>query len=273
VSTPTTPAPDGQYVLSGISAARDLFNLRTVNRDAALVVRHLRPGMRVVDFGCGAGSLTCGFAELVAPGDVLGFDISEDAIGRAKALAEQSGLTNVQFSVANINDLDLPVESFDIAHFSGVLMYLKQPKRALELAFRCLKSGGMLAAREAQKAGDWFAGPCAESIALYFKVAVEGQRTRGGDPFLGMRLNALARDAGFAGLEATPSYSAGLSNVKATGTAMLSTLRLPEFRATALQCGISADRFERLADEISTWADSEDSIAAFAECTVVGWKP
>ena len=55
--------------------------------------------------------------------------------------------------------------------------------------------------------------------------------------------------------------------------AMLSTLGLPEFRATALQCGISAERFERLADEISSWTDNEDSIAAFAECTVVGWKP
>ena len=117
MSSPTTTARDGEYVLSGIPAARDLFNLRTVNRDVGLVVRHLRPGMRVVDFGCGAGSLTCGFAELVAPADVLGFDISEDAIVRAKALAEQSGLKNVQFSVANINDLDLPGESFDIAHF------------------------------------------------------------------------------------------------------------------------------------------------------------
>jgi SAM-dependent methyltransferase len=273
VSTPTTAAGDGQYALSGIPAARDLFNLRTINRDAALVVPHLHPGMRVVDFGCGAGSLTCGFAELVAPGDVLGFDMSEDAIGRAKALAEQSGLTNVQFSVANINDLDLPAESFDIAHFSGVLMYLKEPERALQLAFRCLKSGGMLAAREAQKAGDWFAGPYAESIALFFKVAVEGHRTRGGDPFLGKRLTTLARDAGFVGVEATPSYSAGLSNVKATGTAILSTLGLPDFRATALQCGISAERFEWLSEEISSWTESPDSIAAFAECTVLGCKP
>ena len=152
-------------------------------------------------------------------------------------------------------------------------MYLKEPERALQLAFGCLKSGGILVAREAQKAGDWFAGPYAESIALYFKVAVEGHRARGGDPFLGTRLTALEREAGFAGLEATPSYSTGLSNVKATGTAMLSTLGLPDFRASALQCGISAERFERLAKEISSWADSEDSIAAFAECTVVGWKP
>jgi ubiquinone/menaquinone biosynthesis C-methylase UbiE len=271
--SPSATAGDEQYLLSGSTSARDLFNRRTIARDAAVVVAHLSSGMRLVDFGCGAGSLTCGFAEVVAPADVLGVDLSADAIGRARALAEQSGLRNVQFSVANINDLELPPDSFDVTHFSGVLMYLKEPERALRLAFRSLKSGGMLAAREGQKAGDWFGGPNAESIALYFRVAVEGHMARGGDPFLGKRLAGLARDAGFERLEVTPSYSAGLSNVRATATTMLSMFDRADFRATALQSGISAERFNRLADEISTWAESEDSVAAFAECTVIGWKP
>jgi SAM-dependent methyltransferase len=137
-STSTVGAHD--YIHSGDASARDLHNLRTVNRDASHVVPHLRPGMRVVDFGCGAGSVTCGFAELVAPAEVLGFDISEEAIARARSLAAQSGLTNVQFSVSNIYDLDLPADSFDVAHFSAVLMHLKEPEHALQLAFRCLKS-------------------------------------------------------------------------------------------------------------------------------------
>ena len=271
----TSPATAGSdpYLLAGVASARDLFNLRTVNRDASLVVPHLRPGLRLVDFGCGAGSLTCGFAEMVAPAEVMGFDISEDAIGRARAMAEQSGLSNVRFSVANINDLDLPAKSFDVAHFIGVLAYLKEPERVLQLAFHSLKSGGLLAAREAQKAGDWFGGPYAESIALYFSVVIESHKARGGDPFLGRRLPSLARETGFVRLEATPSCSAGLSNVKATATTMLSVLGRPDFRATALQSGISAERFDGLADEISIWAASEDSIAAFAECTVIGWNP
>jgi len=73
--------------------------------------------MRLVDFGCGAGSLTCGFARLIAPGEVLGFDMSEAAIARARGLAEQAGLTNVRFSVADVSQLDLATESFDGAHF------------------------------------------------------------------------------------------------------------------------------------------------------------
>jgi SAM-dependent methyltransferase len=275
LSTHETSAktPGNAYVLAGNATARDLFNRRTVHEDAALVVPHLRPGMRLVDFGCGAGSLTCGFASLVAPGEVFGFDVSEDAIDRAKALVEESGLTNVQFSVANIDDLDLPAETFDVAHFSGVLMYLKEPERALRLASRCLKSGGLLAAREAQKAGDWFGGPCAESVALLHKVAAEGIKAAGGDPFLGRRLLGLVREAGFERLEAMPGYSSALSDVTAGAVAMRSAFGQPNFRAIALECGISAEQLAQLADAISTWATSKDSVAALAERTVIGWKP
>ena len=53
---------------------------------------------------------------------------------------------------------------------------------------------------------------------------------------------------------------------------MLSIVGRPDIRASAIQSGVTAERFDRLADEISTWAASEDSIAAVAECTVIGWK-
>jgi ubiquinone/menaquinone biosynthesis C-methylase UbiE len=259
--------------MAGIASANDVFSRRTITRDAGLVVPHLHPGTRLVDFGCGPGSLTCGFAELVAPADVLGFDASEDAIRRARALAEQSGLRNVQFSVANIYDLDLLPDSFDVAHFSGVLMHLKNPQRALGLAFRSLKSGGMLAAREGQKAADWFAGPNADAVALFSSLVLERHKLRGGDPFIGKRLIPLARETGFERLQATPSFSDALSNVREVSRAMRSMLGQADFRAAALQGGMSAERFDRLDGELSIWADSEDSIAAFAECTVIGWKP
>jgi SAM-dependent methyltransferase len=272
--TSTTSARDNEYSFAGNEFATEHFNRRTISRDAVLVVPHLRAGMRLVDFGCGAGSLTCGFAELVAPADVVGFDTAEVAIGRARALAEEKSLRNVQFVLANIYDLELPVESCDVAHFSGVLMHLSEPERALGLAFRSLKSGGMLAAREAQKAGDWFGGPSADSVALFQKtILTEFFKMHGGDPFIGGRLITLAREAGFEHLEATPSYSVGLADVTTLGPGMISALGQADFRAAAVQAGVSAERFDRLADEIAIWAASEDSIAALAECTVIGWKP
>jgi ubiquinone/menaquinone biosynthesis C-methylase UbiE len=54
---------------------RDLFNRRTLERDAAHLLPRLRAGMRLVGLGCGAGLLTLGIAAVVAPGEVLGIDL------------------------------------------------------------------------------------------------------------------------------------------------------------------------------------------------------
>ncbi|MBV9580771.1 MAG: methyltransferase domain-containing protein [Chloroflexi bacterium] len=101
VSIPDAATSTAGYVHSGHVAASDAFNRRTVERDASLFVQHLRPGMPPVDLGCGAESLTRGVANLVVRGEVLGVDVSDTAIGRARELAEQFALTNVQFSVAD----------------------------------------------------------------------------------------------------------------------------------------------------------------------------
>ncbi len=53
---------------------------RTVASSAAYLEPHLEPGMDVLDVGCGPGSITAGFADLVAPGSVIGMDSSADVV-------------------------------------------------------------------------------------------------------------------------------------------------------------------------------------------------
>jgi SAM-dependent methyltransferase len=228
--------------------------------------------MSLVDFGCGAGSLTCSFASLVAPGDVLGVDISEDAIGRARALAEQAGLANVRFAAADISELDLPPESFDLAHFSNVLRYLREPERAMQLAFRTLKSGAIVAASEGYGAGNWEGGPHAASIKLVGSVLQDENAAQGGDPNIGGRLRALFRQAGFERIESKPGYSVVLSDPKALGALMRAGWS-ESFRPILVRHGITVEQCDHLIEEISIWAASEDSVAAIAQCAVTGWKP
>src|SRR5438132_6714544 len=91
VESEANPASAPQVYRESASAT-ELFNRRVAGADASHVVPLLRSGMRVVDFGCGAGSLSLGFAAIVAPGQVVGFDISEAAIERARADADSLGL-------------------------------------------------------------------------------------------------------------------------------------------------------------------------------------
>ena len=59
----------------------------------------IRPGMRVLDLGCGAGDVAFVAADLVGPdGSVVGVDRSPDALARARLQAGQRDLTQVQFT-------------------------------------------------------------------------------------------------------------------------------------------------------------------------------
>src|SRR5215831_2648810 len=197
-------------------ANRALFNRRSATADASHLVPYLKPGLRLVDFGCGPGTLSLGLAAIVTPGEVLGIDISETSIAQAKAQRELLGITNAEFRVSDIVDARLPDTSFDVAHFSSVLAYQSDPLAALTVAYRALKPGGLVSAREPQKEGDWFGGPYREILPLINSLIMEdGFKSVGGDPFIGRRLATLLHAAGFERVELTPSLSPALSNVQA----------------------------------------------------------
>ncbi len=65
----------------------------------------IRPGMRVLDLGCGAGDAAFVAAGLVGPdGSVVGVDRSPDALARARLRAGQRGLGQVRFVEGDVND-------------------------------------------------------------------------------------------------------------------------------------------------------------------------
>jgi ubiquinone/menaquinone biosynthesis C-methylase UbiE len=274
VATNRTTAEAGQQVYHESAAHRDAYNQRRTATDASHLVPHLRPGMRVVDFGCGAGSLSLGFAAIVAPGQVVGFDQSEPAIEQARAEAGRLGLTNTEFHLADINTLELASDSFDVAHFSGVLAYQKHPLAALKLAYRVLKRGGLVAAREPQKEGDWFGGPNREIVTFYNQILVDDRfRSMGGDPFIGRRLAALFQEAGFEKVLATPGYAPAFSDPHAIAAAIIRFIGEGQFSARILEHDwLSAEQLAGMPEAVRVWGESDASVAAFAECMAIGRK-
>ena len=100
---------------------------RTAENSAAFVIPHLTPGTSVLDVGCGPGSITCDFAGLVAPAQVIGLDRSADIVAQARELAKDRGVENVEFRTGNIYDLEFEDESFDLVHAHQVLQHLTDP--------------------------------------------------------------------------------------------------------------------------------------------------
>src|ERR1044072_704228 len=170
---------------------------RTVDNSAAYLAMHLRAGTNVLDLGCGPGTITADIARRVAPGRVLGIDLSTAVIEEARR--DAGGGANVEFSVGDLYALEMNDHTFDVVHAHQVLQHLPDPVRALREMKRVCKPGGLVAAR----AGDYGAfrwspdEPAIDrGLALYQKIT----RRNGGEPDAGRFLLARAHAAGFVDL-------------------------------------------------------------------------
>jgi SAM-dependent methyltransferase len=101
-------------------------------------------GERVLDIGCGAGTSTLALAARVGPeGQVLGVDISEALVGRARALAPQD--SPARFLVADASSAELPEGAFDILFSRFGVMFFNDPTAAFAHMRRALRPGGRVA--------------------------------------------------------------------------------------------------------------------------------
>jgi SAM-dependent methyltransferase len=109
----------------------------------------IRPGMRVLDLGCGAGDVTFVAADLVGPdGFVVGVDRSPDALAQARLRAGQRGLTQVQFVEGDINDPALG-GPFDAMVERLALWLVPDPATVLRRQATVLRPGGLVVLVEA----------------------------------------------------------------------------------------------------------------------------
>lgn len=177
---------------------------RTAQDSAGYLLPWLRPGLAVLDVGCGPGTITADLAVLVAPGLVTGIDQSAKVLDDARAEAQRRNLPNVSFAVADVDRLDLPDDTFDVVHAHQVLQHVTDPVQALREMRRVCKPGGIVAARDADYSGfTWY--PTLSSLDAWHDIYQRTVRANGGEPDAGRRLLSWALAAGFD--DVTPSGS------------------------------------------------------------------
>src|SRR5512138_1989932 len=108
----------------------------------------LRPGMRVLDIGCGAGDVSFLAAQFVGPkGTVIGVDRSAEATELAARRAASARLTNMQFLTCDLAEVML-AEPVDALIGRLVLMYFPDPAALLRRLLSFVKPGGIVAFHE-----------------------------------------------------------------------------------------------------------------------------
>lgn len=177
---------------------------RTVDNSAAHLVEHLRPGLRVLDVGCGPGSITLDLARRVAPGEVVGVDASEPVVEQARAAAREAGDATTTFEVADAMALPFADGSFDIVHAHQVLQHVPDPVALLREMARVTRPGGLVAARDADyEAMTW--APAHPGMTRWLDLYRASARGVGGEPDAGRHLLGWAHEAGLTDVTASAS--------------------------------------------------------------------
>ncbi len=106
----------------------------------------LRPGMRVLDVGCGIGDPSLRIAATVEPGgQVLGIDLAEEMVRIASARAAALDLANVEYRVVAVEELNEPAGSFDAIVSQFTIMLFVDMSAGLRKLHDLLRPGGRVA--------------------------------------------------------------------------------------------------------------------------------
>jgi SAM-dependent methyltransferase len=231
--------------------------------------------MRLLDAGCGPGTITIDFAAVVAPTVVVGVDVEQSQIDLARKQATERGVSNTRFDVANLYALPFSNESFDAAFLHGVLEHVQDPIGALREVRRVLKRGGVVGARHADFGG-FIIEPAPVPLDQFAILFERLMLHNGTHPRAGRHQVRWLRDSGFCRIEASASYDCWTKTPEETAqnAAFLASLvRDSSFSAQLLEAGLT-DRatLELLCQQFNAWGRNPDAFAAEAWGEAVAWQ-
>lgn len=245
---------------------------RTATLEADFLLPHLRPGMRLLDAGCGGGSITVGLVAAVAPGVVVGLDLEPHRLVEARQRATDREVTNLRLIAGDVYRLPFPDRSFDAVLAHHVLQHLRDPLAALREFHRVLRPGGVAGIRDPDEGATLFA-PATPLLEEARELEMRLRRRHGSDPYYARRQRSLLVQAGFVRTEAQVAARAwgtpDLARESASG--WLARLAGPAGGAALVALGwVTPERLAAIEAEIRAWGERPDAFSAMVFCSAVG---
>lgn len=247
----------------------------TVETSAAHLLPHLNPGLRLLDFGCGPGTISLGLAEAVAPGEMHGVDMDASQIERARSLAAEQGHENAVFHVGDVTDLQFEDAFFDVAHCRSVLMHVPDTAAVLSEVKRVLKPGGIIACRE-MICDSAFTHPDSGMLMRSWEMFADLVEADDGHPQMGKDMKTHLLEAGFADVAMSASFSVYNTpgEIASVHRLISQWLLSPEIAEAAIKYGASSEELVNdLRVAYDRWKDHPGALFAFAYGEAVATTP
>ena len=162
-----------------------LLETRSLAADHRRLAALLRPGIRVLDVGCGSGAITRGIGVAVSPGQVVGLDVSRHLLEVAAALSTDH--PNLRFDEGSVLDAGYAAE-FDVVTAARVLQWLADPMSALQAMVRYTKPGGQVVVLDYNHLEATWDPPAPPAFARFYAAFLAWREGAGMDNAIADRL-------------------------------------------------------------------------------------
>jgi len=233
---------------------------RSAENSCSYLLGRLAPDARILDVGCGPGTITVGLAARVPEGQVVGIDAAPGILDEARALPGAADQSNLRFETGDVTALGFSEASFDVVHAHQVLQHLPDPIGALREMRRVCRPGGIVAARDGDY-GAMFWHPASPGLARWQELYRAVARSAGGEPDAGRHLRSWSLGAGFSVVEATASAWCFATDDERDWWAALWAERVTQtrFADQAAAAGLATPRdLAELAEAWRAWVELSD---------------
>lgn len=177
--------------------SRQFMAKRSLHTHGAFIKGYLKKESKVLDCGCGPGTISVGIADLLSEGSVHGIDQNDLQVGEALKLHHAPNLT---FSAGNVYQLPFEDESFDLVFSHALFEHLGEPHTALREIGRVLKPGGLVGLCSPDFAA-FVIIPETDATQTAFSYYRTIQERNGGNTLAGRCLVSWLSESGFTPLE------------------------------------------------------------------------
>src|SRR6266571_1340921 len=178
-----------------------ILNARSLTTAHLHLASLLQSGFRVLDVGCGTGSITAGIAQAVAPeGHAIGIDINTSLIEEARRLHTE--VPNLSFTISDIYSIPF-LNAFDIVSAARILQWLSSPADALRMLVAATKPGGRVVVLDYNHEKiAWQPSP-PDSVRTFYHAFLQWRAEVGMDNAIADRLSAMFDKAGLVNIGTT----------------------------------------------------------------------
>lgn len=236
--------------------AVDFMARRSMESHGEFLLEYAATAARILDCGCGPGSISLSLAADCSSAQVVGVDVEESQTARAGSEARRQKISNVEFRTGSVYELPFADGEFDFVFSHALFEHLSEPLAALREIRRVVAVDGVVALCSPDWKGFLLAPPSkslAEAIGCYEDI----QTSNGGDIHVGRKLGSIFAAAGFVDI-----------SMHARNEVYGSTEQIGEYLAVRLDAQAQCEH----ASTVRSWAAEPHAMFAQAWVSCVGTK-